>query len=79
MDLIVGVTMVLILMVFILVFCKNITVNLNINYPEPKYYELGDEFDERGEPKANQEEYDYNKVIEEFNKIMLDTEDDNNG
>lgn len=63
------------LIAFLCVYCKNATINININYPEPKFIELEDTFNKEGEPVEKETQATIDDILKTVNSIMLDREE----
>ena len=78
MEMIIGCIFLGIILVILLIFCKNVTLNVNITYSQPQYMELSDQFDEEGNPKIDANKVTIDDVLKEVNSIMLGREDELN-
>lgn len=73
---IIGCVFTLILIAFLFYFCRNVTVTVRIEYPEVKYEQIEDLYDEDGEiRKVEKHEYDLDSFLKEVNDLMLDREE----
>lgn len=78
MEFIIGAVLLLIAVGIVFYCCKNLTINVTINYPEPKYVEVNDLFDENGEDKeVDKDKYDFDNMLKEINDLMLGEEESN--
>ena len=73
----VGCTFLVIILVILLIFCKNVSINVNITYPEPKFIEVKDQFDDKGNPVDPETKATIDDVLKVVNSIMLGQEEDN--
>lgn len=78
MEFIIGSIFLIIAVGVLLYCCKNLTVNININYPDVKVPELSDLYDDEGDPKGVQDIVDYDELLKEINNLMLDQEEESN-
>ena len=76
MELIIGCLFTLVLLAFLWFFCRNAVINININYPEVRYEEIKDIYDEEGDSKLDDgEQITFDAVLKEINDLMLDKEE----
>ena len=78
MEFIIGGVFLLLAVLFLLYFCKNLTVNININYPEPQIIELKDQYTENGDPvEEDGHQITFDEMLKDINDLMLGKEDSN--
>ena len=75
MEIVISVLILAMIIAFLCIYCKNATINININYPEPKFYEVKDYFDADGNPIDKDTKATIDDVLKEVNSIMLGRED----
>ena len=76
MELIIGCIFLTVLLLILLIFCRNVNINVNITHSQPLYEKLSDNYNVDGEPKDNNNEYTIDDIIKTVNDIMLDREDE---
>lgn len=76
MEFIIGSLFLSLLVAFIAVYLKDVTINIHVNYPEPKFYEINDTFNEEGEPLEKDTKATIDDVLKTVNSIMLDREEE---
>ena len=77
MEMLIGCTFLGIIIVILLIFCKNLTINVNITYPEPKFIEVNDQYDSEGNPINDETKATIDDVLKSVNSIMLGQEEEN--
>lgn len=76
MEFIIGCIFLTVLLIILLVFCKNVSLTVEIKYPEVHYEELQDLYKEDGDlKKEDRDQIDFDSVLQEINDLMLDRED----
>lgn len=76
MDMIIGCIFLGVILIILLIFCKNITFNVNIVYPTPEYTDYADLYSKEGEPKDDELKETIDDALKSINSIMLDQEED---
>ena len=76
MELIIGCIFLTALLIILLVFCKNVSLTVEIKYPEVHVEELPELYKEDGELKEEpRNQVDFDGILKEINDLMLDRED----
>lgn len=74
MELIIGVIMVILSIGALFYICKNITVNININYPEVQFEKMEQpDYDDKA---VMQDIVDFDEMLKDIHDLMLDKEDE---
>ena len=76
MDMIVGCIFLSILLVILFIFCKNVTFNVTISYPQPQNIKIDDGFDSEGNPRKDEGEVNFDDLLKEVNSVLLDVEEE---
>lgn len=74
MEMLIGCIFLGIILVILTIFCKNITLNVKIEYPAPQYIEVKDPYNPDGEPKEHDKTATIDDLLKEVNNIMLGRE-----
>ncbi len=77
MEIIIGCIFLVALLIVLLCFFRTATFTIKIEYPEPPFTELNDQFDEQGEFKGEESKVDFDNMLKEINDLMLGEEDSN--
>jgi len=77
MEMIIGCIYLTILLLILLIFCKNVTLTVKIEHKLDTYTEIQDNFDQEGEPIDKETRATIDDVLKTVNSIMLDTEVEN--
>ena len=76
MEFIIGCIFLTVLLIILLVFCKNVSLTVEIKYPEVHVEELPDLYKEDGDLKEeDKNQLDFDGILKEINDLMLDKED----
>lgn len=74
MELIIGVIMVILSIGALFYICKNLTVNININYPEVKFETM--EQPDYDNENVMKDIVDFDEMLKDIHDLMLDKEDE---
>ena len=76
MEFIIGCIFLIVLLIFLCIFCKNINLTVEIKYPEVRVEELPELYKEDGDLKEEpKNQVDFDGILKEINDLMLDRED----
>lgn len=75
MEMIIGCIFLSILLVILLIFLKNVTFTIKIEYPEVKFTEIPDPYNSDGELKEQDVRATIDDAVKSINSIMLDMEE----
>lgn len=78
MEMIIGCIFLGTLIVLFCIFCKNLQITVNIEYPVPQYMEVQDPYTSEGELKEDQNKTTIDDILKEVNKVMLGVEEESN-
>lgn len=77
MEFIIGCIFLVVTLIILLCFCKNVNLTVEIKYPEIDMVKLEDLYNHEGEPTVNDKnQFDFDNMLKEINDLMLDTEVD---
>ena len=66
----------LILMIMLLLKGTNINISVEYKYPEQKFVEVQDPYDEEGDPKnVDKDVMDFNETLKSIHAFMVDSEE----
>lgn len=74
MEMIIGCIFLTVLLLILVIFCKNVTLTVKIEHKLDTYTEIKDTFDAEGEPLDKETKATIDDVLKTVNSIMLDTE-----
>ena len=76
MEFIIGCIVLTVLLIILFVFCKNVSLTVEIKYPEVHIEELPELYKADGELKEeDKNQVDFDGILKEINDLMLDRED----
>ena len=77
MEMIIGCIFLTVLLLILLIFCKNVTFSIEIKYPENTYVNPDTLYDKDGNPVNKEDVPTIDDVLKVVNSMMLDTEVNN--